>query len=102
MATDILDVLRTKRDGGRLSSEQIQFFIDGYTEGSVADEQAAALCSLWALNGVDSASWHNDDVTAHQHYVRLQFIAVLHGRVLERDRLLLAAGFTTQNHHLVL
>ena len=37
MATDILDVLRTKRDGGRLSDEQIRFFIDGYTDGSIAD-----------------------------------------------------------------
>ncbi len=44
MATDILDVIRTKRDGGRLSDEQVRFFIEGYTAGTVADEQAAALC----------------------------------------------------------
>ena len=44
MATDILDVIRTKRDGGTLSDEQIRFFIEGYTAGDVADEQAAALC----------------------------------------------------------
>jgi thymidine phosphorylase len=44
VATDILDVIRTKRDGGRLSDEQVRFFIEGYTAGTVADEQAAALC----------------------------------------------------------
>ncbi len=43
MATDVLDVLRTKRDGGALSDEQIRFFLDGYTAGTIADEQAAAL-----------------------------------------------------------
>jgi len=55
VATDILDVLRTKRDGGRLSSEQIHFFIDGYTEGSVADEQAAALCMAILFRGMEPA-----------------------------------------------
>jgi thymidine phosphorylase len=44
MATDILDVIRTKRDGGTLSDEQVRFFIEGYTAGTIADEQAAALC----------------------------------------------------------
>ena len=40
---NILDVLRTKRDGGELSDEQIEWFIDRYTAGEVADEQASAL-----------------------------------------------------------
>ena len=53
MATDILDVLRTKRDGGRLSSEQIRFFIEGYTAGTVADEQAAALCMAILFQGME-------------------------------------------------
>src|SRR5829696_6578648 len=44
MATDVLDVIRTKRDGGELSDEQVRFFIEGYTAGTIADEQAAALC----------------------------------------------------------
>jgi thymidine phosphorylase len=44
MATDVLDVIRTKRDGRRLTDEQIRFFVEGYTAGSIADEQAAALC----------------------------------------------------------
>jgi thymidine phosphorylase len=60
MATDILDVLRTKRDGGDLSDEQIRFFIEGYTAGTVADEQAAALCMailLRDMGGRELATW---------------------------------------------
>jgi len=60
MATDILDVLRTKRDGGRLSDEQIRFFIEGYTDGSIADEQAAALLMAIVWRGMapdELATW---------------------------------------------
>ena len=38
-----VDVIRTKRDGGRLSDDQIRWFMTAYTAGEVADEQAAAL-----------------------------------------------------------
>ena len=30
---DAIDVLRTKRDGGRLTAEQIRWVIGAYTEG---------------------------------------------------------------------
>src|SRR5918996_1348579 len=60
MATDILDVIRTKRDGGRLTNEQVRFFVDGYTAGAIADEQAAALCMAILLRGMapdELAAW---------------------------------------------
>jgi thymidine phosphorylase len=38
-----LDVIRTKRDGGELTDEQIRFLIDGYTAGRIPDEQVSAL-----------------------------------------------------------
>jgi thymidine phosphorylase len=60
VATDILDVIRTKRDGGRLSDEQVWFFVEGYTAGTVADEQAAALCMAILLRDMhpdELASW---------------------------------------------
>ncbi|MGK2929808.1 MAG: thymidine phosphorylase [Acidimicrobiales bacterium] len=60
MATDILDVLRTKRDGKTLSDEQIRFFIEGYTDGTIADEQASALLMAIALRGLSAgelATW---------------------------------------------
>ena len=60
MATDILDVLRTKRDGGTLTAEQIRFFIEGYTAGTIADEQAAALLMAIVFRGMGAtelAEW---------------------------------------------
>ena len=60
MATDILDVIRTKRDGGRLSDEQVRFFVEGYTADTIADEQAAALCMAIFLRDMEPdelASW---------------------------------------------
>ncbi|MCU1352363.1 MAG: pyrimidine-nucleoside phosphorylase, partial [Acidimicrobiales bacterium] len=53
MATDVLDVIRTKRDGGHLSTEQISFFLRGYTAGTIADEQAAALLMAIVFRGLD-------------------------------------------------
>jgi thymidine phosphorylase len=40
---DVVDIIRTKRDGGILSEAQIRWFIDAYTRGEVAHEQASAL-----------------------------------------------------------
>ncbi|MGH3796171.1 MAG: thymidine phosphorylase [Pseudonocardiaceae bacterium] len=50
-----VDVIRTKRDGGRLSDEQIGWVVDAYTRGVVADEQMAALAMAILLNGMDGA-----------------------------------------------
>jgi len=60
MATDVLEVIRTKRDGAPLSDEQIRFFIDGSTDGTVADEQASALLMAIVFRGLDErelATW---------------------------------------------
>ena len=43
MPFDAVDVIRTKRDGGALTDEQIDWVIDAYTRGVVADEQMSAL-----------------------------------------------------------
>ena len=47
---DAIDVLRTKRDGGRLTPEQIRWVIGAYTEGAVPDEQMSALLMAIAIN----------------------------------------------------
>ncbi len=49
---DAVDVIRTKRDRGELSDEQIDWVIDAYTRGVVADEQMAALAMAILLNGM--------------------------------------------------
>lgn len=43
------DLIAKKRDGGELSSEEIQFMIDGYVRGDIADYQMSAMCMaiLW-------------------------------------------------------
>lgn len=50
-----VDVIRAKRDGGRLSDEQIDWVLDAYTRGVVADEQMSALAMAIFLNGMDDA-----------------------------------------------
>ncbi|MFC5028868.1 thymidine phosphorylase [Streptomyces sp. SID13666] len=52
---DVISVIRTKRDRGRLSDEQIDWVIDAYTRGVVADEQMSALAMAILLNGMDRA-----------------------------------------------
>jgi thymidine phosphorylase len=57
---DVVDLIRTKRDGGPLSEEQIRWFIDAYTADQIADEQAAALLMaiVWRGMGPDElAQW---------------------------------------------
>jgi thymidine phosphorylase len=50
-----VDVIRAKRDGGRLSDEQIAWVVDAYTRGAVAEEQMSALAMAIFLRGMDSA-----------------------------------------------
>ena len=50
---DAVDVIRTKRDGGELSDAQIDWVVDAYTRGVVADEQMSALAMAILLNGMD-------------------------------------------------
>jgi thymidine phosphorylase len=52
---DAVEVIRTKRDGGTLSDEQIDWVVDAYTRGVVADEQMAALAMAVFLNGMNRA-----------------------------------------------
>ncbi|MBO0871167.1 MAG: thymidine phosphorylase [Micromonosporaceae bacterium] len=47
-----VDIIRAKRGGGELSDEQIDWVVDGYTRGVVADEQMAALAMAIALRGM--------------------------------------------------
>jgi pyrimidine-nucleoside phosphorylase len=47
------DVIRKKRDGEHLSREEITFFIDGVTRGTIADYQTSALLMAIYLNGMN-------------------------------------------------
>ncbi|GHJ56732.1 thymidine phosphorylase [Nonomuraea sp. TT08I-71] len=55
-----VDVIRAKRDGGVLSDGQIDWVVDAYTKGIVADEQMSALAMailLRGMTGPEIARW---------------------------------------------
>ncbi len=55
MTFDAVDVIRTKRDGLELTGEQIDWAVDAYTRGVIAEEQMAALAMAILLNGMTRA-----------------------------------------------
>ncbi|MDQ2836674.1 MAG: thymidine phosphorylase [Actinomycetota bacterium] len=59
---DAVGVIRTKRDRGRIPDAEIDWVIDAYTRGVVAEEQMAALAMAILLNGMapdELSRWTN-------------------------------------------
>jgi thymidine phosphorylase len=57
---DAVELIRAKRDGGRLADGEIHWLIDAYTGGVIADEQMSALLMAIYFRGLDQAelrSW---------------------------------------------
>ena len=57
---DAVDVIRVKRDGGTLTDLQIEWVVDAYTRGVVADEQMSALAMAILIRGMtpdEIATW---------------------------------------------
>ena len=50
---DAVEVILAKRDRGTLSTSQIDWMVDAYTRGAVADEQMSSLAMAILLNGMD-------------------------------------------------
>src|SRR5690606_19763045 len=50
---DAVDIIRTKRDNGVLTTEQINWLVDAYTRGYVADSQMSAFTMAVFLNGME-------------------------------------------------
>jgi thymidine phosphorylase len=50
---DVIDLIRTKRDKGALITAQIDWLVDAYTRGYVADEQMSAMTMAIFLNGME-------------------------------------------------
>lgn len=48
----MFDIIKKKRDGGELSTEEIRYFIDGVTNGSIPDYQTASLCMAIYFRGM--------------------------------------------------
>ena len=49
---NILEIIAKKRDKKSLLKEEIEYFIEGYTKGSITDYQASALVMAIYLNGM--------------------------------------------------
>ncbi len=49
------DIIKKKRDGFALTEEEIRFFVKGYTDGTVPDYQASALCMAIWYSGMTDA-----------------------------------------------
>jgi thymidine phosphorylase len=49
---DVVDLIRTKRDHGALTTPQINWMVDAYTRGYIADEQMSAMAMAIFLNGM--------------------------------------------------
>jgi thymidine phosphorylase len=61
-ALDAVSIITAKRDGGELSDAQIDWVVDGFTKGAVADEQMAALAMAIVWRGMtrrETARWTN-------------------------------------------
>lgn len=49
----MVDIIAKKRDGGKLSKEEIDYFVKGVVDGTVPDYQASALLMAICLKGMD-------------------------------------------------
>lgn len=48
------DIIHKKRNGGELSEKEIKIFVNGYTDGSIPDYQASALCMAIYFRGMSA------------------------------------------------
>jgi thymidine phosphorylase len=58
----IVDVIAGKRDGRQLSREEIEFFVDGVTAGTLPDYQSSALLMAIVIRGMthEETAWLTD------------------------------------------
>jgi pyrimidine-nucleoside phosphorylase len=71
-----VDVIAKKRDGCTLSREEIEFFVNGVTRGTLPDYQASALLMAIVLRGmtIDETSWLTDSMVNSGNRVDLSDI----------------------------
>lgn len=55
----MVDIIRKKRDGGSLTKEEIDFFINGYVKGEIPDYQVSALMMAIFFKGMNDEETGN-------------------------------------------
>ena len=60
----VVDLIAKKRDGGTLSRDEIELFVNGVTRGTLPDYQASALLMAIVLRGmtIEETSWLTDSI----------------------------------------
>ncbi|REK25434.1 MAG: thymidine phosphorylase, partial [Actinobacteria bacterium] len=53
MSYTAVELIETKRDGGKLPDDGIEWLIRAYTDGSVTDYQMSAMAMAIYFNGLD-------------------------------------------------
>ncbi len=77
------DIIEKKRDGGTLTKEEIDFFIKGYTEGSIPDYQASALCMAIYLKGMTDEEATNLAISMRDSGDKMD-LSVLSGKKVDK------------------
>jgi pyrimidine-nucleoside phosphorylase len=72
-----VDIISKKRDGKPLSKSEIDFFIQGYTQGDIPDYQAAAWAMAVLLNGMTSEETTNLTLSMANSGERLDLSSVV-------------------------
>ena len=67
------DIIKKKRDGGCLSTEEIRAFVAGYTAGEIPDYQAAALAMAIYFRGMDDRETTDLTLAVRDSGERLDF-----------------------------
>ena len=53
MKYNIVEIIEKKINKGKLTEEEIEYFVDGYTKGEIKDYQAASLVTAIMINGLN-------------------------------------------------
>ena len=70
------DIIRKKRDGGELTTQEIKFFIDGYVKGEIPDYQASALLMAIFFKGMNFRETADLTFAVRDTGQRLDFSAI--------------------------
>lgn len=77
------DIIEKKRDGYTLTREEIDFFIKGYTEGSIPDYQSSALCMAIYLKGMTDEEATNLAISMRDSGDKMD-LSVLSGKKVDK------------------
>ncbi len=77
----MFDIIRKKRDGEELSTEEIRFFVENYVSGAIPDYQASALLMAIYFNGMSDRETADLTFAVRDSGTRLDFSSIKGVRV---------------------